>query len=64
MDKDFFEDEDTEEPSFSLEDFRKWMSQQKKPKKLSETIKQEKKDELKEKFKKRFKDRLRKKDEI
>ena len=66
--KDFFEDlyddegaEDSSEPSFSLYDFKKWLSKQNKPKKVSESIEEEKKDELKNKFKEQFKERIKRK---
>ena len=58
--KDLYDDNTEGEPSFSIHDFKKWLSQQKKPKgfdKISESIEQDKKDDLTEKFKARMKDR-------
>ena len=55
-------DDDGQEPTFSLYDFKKWLSRQKgKPADLTEARHQQEKDVLREQFKERFKDRLRKK---
>lgn len=66
--EDFFADlydddkrEDGEEPSFSLYEFKKWLSRQnKQDKKPSESIEEDKKNDLKAKFKERFKEKVRK----
>jgi len=60
---DFFDDlydEDNKEPSFSLYEFKKWLSKQSKPNfnKISESIEEDKKEDLKEKFKKKIKDKI------
>jgi len=69
--EDFFadlhdEEPEGEEPSFSLHEFRKWLSKQKRDKrndKPSESIQQDKKEDLKAKFKERIKDKMNKRKE-
>ena len=61
--RDFFEDlyddeQDAGEPSFSFNDFKKWLSKQPKTEKLSESVERKKKEALKDKFKQKFKDKL------
>lgn len=48
------------EPSFSLYDFRKWLSKQDDEKPVTEARHQKEKDDLKEEFKKRVRQRKKK----
>lgn len=60
---DLYDDENNDaEPSFSLYEFKKWLSKQKDTEKDKLVEREDKeKDELKEKFKERFKAKLKKK---
>ena len=62
--KDYF-DEDSQEPTFSLYDFKKWLDDHQQPDQIAEGNQEIKKEETKEEFKKRFKEkgRCRKKDQ-
>lgn len=50
--EDMYKDDEDEEPSFSLYEFKKWLSKQKK-----EDKKQEMKEEFKDRFKKKIKNK-------
>ncbi len=54
----YFE-EDSEEPTFSLHDFKKWLSKQGNGDEIVENSESVHKEESKEEFKKRFKEKVR-----